>query len=220
MDAVQEGNEGLLYRLRQKKLDREKGNLMTYFSPWVRQRIAKYYDRERHKIVIPVAKVSLARKYYKYVINFEQRNKKPPTIFQAAKHLKVSEKELEEARQAFSMKSVPSTDEHPLLLENYFGNVFPELNLSWEQKLAKVRKAVEKLPSMLRKTIKLRVGWNENEPRSLEQVGARFGVSKERVRQRELEALKLLAVLLGVDPKKIISIADVSRKKTKKKPKH
>ncbi len=197
MDLIQEGNLGLMKAI--KKFEYKKGfKFSTYAYCWIRQSITRAIADQGKTIRIPVHMVETMNKLKKEIRLFIQEKGKDPTQEYLADRLGMTVEKV---------KSIMSINNEPISLETPIGSEdetelkdFVEDSTAENPHEATSTNIVkEKLADILKtltereeKVLRLRYGLDDGCPRTLEEVGQLFLVTRERIRQLEVKALKKL----------------------------
>ncbi|OGF47756.1 MAG: hypothetical protein A2231_10870 [Candidatus Firestonebacteria bacterium RIFOXYA2_FULL_40_8] len=208
VDLIEEGNLGLIKAVGKFKIS--KGfRFSTYATWWIKQYIIRALSNQGRSIHLPAHIIEILNRYVKTTTLLMQKLGREPSVEEVAKKLKLT---IEKTRKIIEISEMPislnllSQEDDKRTLEDLIQDrtyMSPSDSHMMESQNAELDKILGKLNPRESKVIRLRFGLKEGTPHTLAETGKIFRISRERVRQIELKALRKLRHLVGTKDKQL-----------------
>ena len=199
-DIIEEGNLGLIRAV--EKFQYQRGfKFSTYASWWIKQAIERAIVNQTRTIRLPVHIAEIVNSYMRATRQLTQSLGRDPSIDDIAKKMKVTVDKVRSisqvVRETYSLDMLIGDQEEDTLKDILQdNNALSPASVSDEiRRREHIDEWLQQLSMSERKVIELRFGLNDGEPKTLDSIGKEFGITRERVRQIETQALNKLRAI-------------------------
>ncbi len=201
LDLIEEGNMGLIKAVERFKLSKE-CRFSTYATWWIRQSIERALVNQSRTIRLPVHVSDDINKFIKISRELVHRVNREPQVKEVAEAMGVEPAYI---RRLMVLVKKTYSIEHPMGENNDYSlidtiedtsSIDPSSLVEDLDKYSQVQQWLDSLSESEREILSLRFGLEDREPQTLDTIGQRFGVTRERIRQIEAKSLEKLRIIM------------------------
>ena len=197
-DMIQEGNLGLIRAI--DKFDHKLGHkFSTYATWWIKQAVSRTITSQSRVIRLPAHMIATIVRINRAEQDFLQRNGRMPTDMELAGQLEMSRERISAIKkmtcQTISLQAPVSDENDRNLLENLLcdpDTTDPARQMTSKLLLENLKDAIDRLPEREQQIIRMRYGLDSQPPKTLLEVSKFFNLTRERIRQIEMRAIRHL----------------------------